>query len=163
MAILPAGSFIVAERRKAIPVAVKLAVMARQRGCSTDGVPFTVEDAMTGNIQFDHNLALDYRPFDTGAGDFIPPQNDPASIFATRKAQHLQKTTGRKEGATHTVTTRGSDVGEAARIRSIAAGHEEFRRRVLAKPCGHKRKPTGKIKGRSSWPQGRGFQQRKAS
>lgn len=115
--ILPAGTFNVDEKRKTIPLATKLAVVIRQKACAPDGVPFSADDV--GKINFDHRPALEQRPYDTEAGDFIPPQNDPAFIEAIRKGTHGHRTFGRKEGAEKTVTTRGSDIGEAARARRI--------------------------------------------
>ncbi|NEV75537.1 hypothetical protein DYI24_00380 [Rhodopseudomonas sp. BR0C11] len=100
MPILPAGSFRVSDYRKTIPERVKREVIARDH-------------------DFDHRPPLCDRDYDTEAGDFIPPQHDPAHIFATPKPEHRELTTGRKEGAEKTVTTRGSDVGERARIRDI--------------------------------------------
>lgn len=117
MAILPAGSFRVRDYRKDIPLSVKLAVIIRQKSCDVDGTPF--EETDVGKINFDHRPALEARPYDTGARDFIPPQFDPVHIFAIRKAKHDERTFGRKEGAEKTVTTRGSDVGERARARKI--------------------------------------------
>lgn len=110
--ILPAGSFRVQDFRKAIPDWVKVQVILNLVEAHL-GLPSL--DAR--ELQFDHRPPLSAREYDTHAGDFIPPQNDPDYIFALRKAQHLQETTGRKEGADKTVTTRGSDVGEAARTR----------------------------------------------
>lgn len=131
MPILEPGNFNVADYRKNIPVWVKLAVMIRQRAGSTDGNPFQVGDAST--IQFDHDPALTNRPYDTGARDFVPPQNDPAHIYAKRKGQHLEKTTGRKEGAERTVTTRGSDVGEAARTIAISDSEAIHQAKIASK------------------------------
>jgi hypothetical protein len=100
--VLKAGTFRVRDYRKPIPAKVKLAVIARE-------------------FDFDHDPALLHRDYDTEAGDFIPPQNNPKHIIARRKTEHLEKTIGRKEGAARTVSTRGSDVGEAARSRKIEA------------------------------------------
>ena len=108
--ILKAGTFRVRDYRKPIPARVKQAVIARE-------------------FDFDHDPALVRRDYDTGAGDFIPPQNDPRHIIARRKAEHLEKTIGRKQGAERTVSTRGSDVGEAAAI-GAAAGAIIARRRT---------------------------------
>lgn len=119
MTILRAGTFDVKEYRAAIPVAVKLAVLIRQNGRAPDGMPFTVEDALQGRIQFDHDPALSARDFDTFAHDFIPPQLEVDNIVARRKGEHLQKTTGRREGADKTVTSRGSDIGEMHRTADI--------------------------------------------
>lgn len=113
--ILPAGSFRVQDYRKAIPDWVKVQVILNLVEAHL-GLPSL--DAR--ELQFDHRPPLIARDYDTNAGDFIPPQNDPDYIFALRKAQHLEETTGRKEGADKTVTTRGSDVGEAARTREMA-------------------------------------------
>lgn len=133
--ILRAGSFNVNEYRKAIPVTVKLAVVIRQNSCSTDGRGFTVEEALLGGIEFDHDPALINRDYDTDAGDFIPPQLRPDLIFAKRKGQHQEKTTGRKEGAEQTVTTRGSDVGEATRVEKITTS-EAIHQAAMASKAG---------------------------
>jgi hypothetical protein len=102
MTVLKAGTFKVSDFRKPIPNKVKLEVVARE-------------------FDFDHDPALVNRDYDTEAGDFIPPQNDPKKITARRKAEHAKKTYGREPGAEKTVTTRGSDVGEAARTKDIRA------------------------------------------
>jgi hypothetical protein len=114
MTILKAGSFRVADYRKTIAAKVKQAVIARE-------------------FDFDHDPALVNRDYDTEAGDFIPPQNDPKHIIARRKAEHLEKTIGRKEGAEKTVSTRGSDVGEAARSRDIQVNEAIFRAAMASK------------------------------
>lgn len=121
--ILAAGTFRVSEYRKEPSRGVYLAVIIQQEYKAPDGIPFTIDDALIGNVQIDHNPALLNRPYDTEAGDFIPPQHQLDKLVALRKGQHLQKTTGRKEGASSTVTTRGSDVGEAKRTRDIAANN----------------------------------------
>jgi len=46
----------------------------------------------------------------------------------------------------HEIKTAKVDIPQAAKIKRLAPEVEEFRRKVLAKPCGHKRKPTGR------WP-----------
>lgn len=137
MTILPAGSFRVSDYRKAIPLAVKLAVVIRQKAADEHGVPFT--DTDVGKIDFDHDPALANRDYDTGARDFIPPQHDPEKIVAKRKAKHLEKTTGRKEGAERTVTTRGSDIGERARARNIRDSERLHHAALAAKTGNHTR------------------------
>lgn len=55
-----------------------------------------------------------------------------------------------------TMTRRGAalkakdarDTTIAAKTKRLASEHEEFRRRILAKPCGQKRKKTGSIPSR---------------
>jgi hypothetical protein len=114
MAVRPAGSFRVADYRQHMPDKVKLAVIARE-------------------FEFDHEPALCHRDYDTAAGDFIPPQNDPRYIVARKKAEHLEKTTGRKPGAERTATTRGSDVGEAKRMRDIRTTDAIHRAKMASK------------------------------
>lgn len=133
--ILEAGTFNVAEYRKAIPVAVRLQALLNwiaKHGAaafiSPDGVACNAAD-----IQFDHDAALTNRPYDTVAQDFIPPQNDPNHIFPVRKFKHLEKTTGRKADAAVTVTTRGSDVGERARTSDIRASQAIHKARIALK------------------------------
>lgn len=153
MTILRAGTFNVRDRRRDIPLVVKLAVMIRQRTRAPDGTLFLEEEAST--IQFDHDPALVTRDYDTAVGDFIPPQHDPAKIVARRRGNHGEKTFGRKEGAERTVTTRGSDVGEAPRTRDLRDSHQQHRATMAAKSCGApvSRKP-------SRWPRGRKLQSR---
>lgn len=98
MTILQPGTFKTSDYRKPIPNKVKLAVVAR-------------------DFDVDHRPPLNARPYDTEAGDFIPPQHAPEFLEVVKHAEHDARTFGRKEGAERTVTTRGSDVGEAKRIR----------------------------------------------
>jgi hypothetical protein len=130
--ILKAGTFRTSDYRKAIPRRVELAVLIRQKCKADDGVLFKEHDA----IEFDHDPSLDKRDFDTVADDFIPPQHDPAKIVARRKGKHLEKTTGRKEGAEKTVTTRGSDIGERARARKIGNRAKVHNFKMAAKTIG---------------------------
>lgn len=116
MTLLLAGSFRVSDYRKQIPDWVKVAVAIR---LVSDNGLIVIPEVFARNLEYDHDPALQFRDYDTEKGDFIPPQNDPAHIFAKPKAEHLHKTTGRKPDAERTVTTAGSDLGEAARTRSI--------------------------------------------
>lgn len=60
----------------------------------------------------------------------------------------------------HREKTATKDQPEMAKDRAIARSQEEFRRRVLERPCGQKRQPTGNFpKGRKL--QSRGFQRRR--
>jgi len=143
--ILEPGTFNVNLYRKAIPPAVKVQVLLNRfqhwlalirSGSSVNiDADFPFHDA--ANVQFDHNPALTNRPYDTIAGDFIPPQNDPNHICALDKHIHLQKTTGRAPGAERTVTTRGSDVGERARTSDIRARQAVHDARIAAKHGRH--------------------------
>lgn len=115
MTILPAGSFSTSDFRKPIPWRVKQFVLLRD----CERAQLTIAEAAKGEIEYDHRPPLVTRDYDTDADDFIPPQHDPAHIFACRKAKHDERTFGRKDGAAKTVTTRGSDIGEAARTRRL--------------------------------------------
>jgi hypothetical protein len=114
MAILKVGGFRVSDYRRPIPNKVKLEVIARE-------------------FDFDHDPALVNRPYDETAGDFIPPQNDSKFITARRKPEHAKKTYGREPGAEKTVTTRGSDVGEASRTKDIVASEAIHAARMASK------------------------------
>jgi hypothetical protein len=120
--ILEPGTFRVSDFRKAIPTQVKLQclLVAIAKGTIPHQKPRTFEPAVDAErLRFDHRPPLEARAYDTEAGDFIPPQNDPAHIEALTDEEHDFRTFGRKPGAERTVTTRGSDAGEAARIRKI--------------------------------------------
>lgn len=143
--ILAPGTFRVSDFRKAISAPTEREVRKR--------------------YQLDHRPPLTNRPYDTEAGDFIPPQNDPAHIFLLEKAAHDERTFGRKEGAQKTVSTRGSDVGERARTRDIRASQAEHAAAMQAKSTGEappaqkrKRKIALRV---DPWPQsGRKLQSR---
>lgn len=132
----------VQDHRKAIPLKVKLQVLVRQARCGACGEKLGSVD----DTRFDHRPALVARPWGAGAGDFDPPQLDPEHIEAIHVDCHLHRTVGRRRGASKTVTTRGSDVGEAARTKNIVAKQEEFRRRLLEKEPGKSSRPP------SRWP-----------
>jgi len=140
MTILPAGSFKVSDYRKAIPGWVKLQVVLDRvskihddlqhellNGADPAGAIDPVFVALrefpvdARKLRFDHRPALLDRPYDLMAGDFIPPQNDQKHIEAILAPDHDERTFGRKAAAERTVTTRGSDVGEAKRTRDIRA------------------------------------------
>lgn len=127
------------ERRKAIPLKVKLQVLLSQARCASCGEKLGALD----DVEFDHRPPLVMRRWDDAAGDFDPPQNDPQYLQATHCDCHLALTTGRR--GEKTVTTRGSDIGEAARVKRIAREHEAFRSRLLT-PGAPKRER------KSRWP-----------
>lgn len=127
-------------KRPAMPVRIKLDVVIRQEGkCRQTGEKL----GTLANTRFDHRPALWERKFDTVADDTIPPANDPAFIDACTIAGHDVRTHG--NGA----TTVGSDSHRRAKIK----------RMTDPKPS----KPKRKIRGRSSFPKGRGFQSRRSA
>ena len=116
MSILAAGSFRVSDYRKAIPDWVKVV-------CAIRAYPTWVEgplEAWVRSLRYDHRPPLQDRPYNVDKGDFIPPQNDPDHIEAIHIKKHDERTFGRKQDAEKVVTTRGSDLGEAAHIRTVS-------------------------------------------
>jgi hypothetical protein len=112
--ILKPGTFRVSDYRKPIPNKVKLAVMAR-------------------DYDADHDPALAFRPFDTEAGDFIPPQHSAEHLVLRRKDEHREKTFGRKRGAERTVTTAGSDIGNVRHGKDIQESEAIHQARIASK------------------------------
>lgn len=100
--------------------------------------------------QLDHDPALELRKR-TDDGGYIPPANDPRYLVYRSSEAHERKTNG--PGGEKRITTRGSDTGEAKKLRHLTAQQEESRRRMLAKECGNPPPRTGKI-------QSRGFDRR---
>lgn len=145
--ILEPGTFRVKDFRKPIPEYVTIAALIRQGlRCAESGVSLTPEDAR--RIKRDHRPALVARPYDTDAGDFIPPQHDPKFIDILLPEGHRKRTTG--QIGEKRVSGRGSDVTEASRTVNIRAKHERFKVRQAEKigqvytppPHGEGRKQT---------------------
>jgi hypothetical protein len=70
-----------------------------------------------------HSPALILRPYNArikdAAARYTPNANDPDSLVYLSKDVHLEQTTGRWPGATHTVTTKGSDIHLAKKFRRL--------------------------------------------
>lgn len=135
MTLLDPGKFKVSEYRKAIPdwvkvfAAVRLVLLEKTAECA--GRAGDID--FIRSLQYDHRPPLNARPFDTESGDFVPPQNDPSHIYAIEKTEHDRRTFGRPPGAERTITTRGSDIGEAGRIKDIQATEAVHRARMASK------------------------------
>jgi hypothetical protein len=144
-------------KRPAIPKSVKAAVFARQNGRCAEGrvkIGLGFEP-----FHLDHRPALCTRRFDTeareGKGDTIPASNDPNFIEAITVAAHKARTFG--PGGERRITTRGSDIGEKARVKRLAAKHAPQRRdmgdvEASGSHAGVRRK--------KAWPAGRKLQSR---
>lgn len=156
MVLLHPGSFRVSDYRKSIPAKVKLTVMAR-------------------DYDVDHDPALAFRPYDTEAEDFVPPQHSVDHLVLRTRAEHREKTFGRKPGAMRTSTTRGSDIGEAAHERAVKARQAVHAAKLASKDGDFKRSaeilssvPKSRRKPKKAWqsrpfPKGRGFGKRKGA
>lgn len=81
-----------------------------------------------GEAQLDHDPALILRKFNARTGRYTPDANDPAYLIYREKAEHQQKTTGRRPGASRTVTTKGSDIGLKAKFAKLEKRTKASRR-----------------------------------
>lgn len=108
----------------------------------------------------DHDPALILRKYNPRIKDvaarYTPHAHDPDALVYREKADHQQKTTGRKPGAERTITTKGSDVGlktKFARLERPSKSGTKLR--------SQKRKRTIKSRGFAKGPkkrlQSRGF------
>lgn len=83
-------------------------------------------------IALDHDPALILRKYNPRIKDvaarYSPHAHDPDALIYREKADHQQKTTGRKPGATHTATTLGSDAHLAAKFRRIEGRNKPKRK-----------------------------------
>jgi hypothetical protein len=116
MTILTAGSFRTSDYRKNIPSWVKVVAATKARPC------YLLHDDLVSwarGLRYDHRPPLKNRDYDLETNDFVPPQNDSYYIEAISCKDHDHRTFGRKPDAEKVVTTRGSDLGEAARTKHI--------------------------------------------
>ncbi len=111
------------------PLSVRVQVAERQQPPGFDGIYFTL--ILTSNLTkrlaylltnlfgdapraLDHDPALILRQYNPRKKDvadrYTPHAHDPDALIYREKADHQQKTTGRKPGAAQTVTTKGSDI-----------------------------------------------------
>ncbi len=186
MILLQPGEFRVADYRKAITTAAKIgavlnAIRRQAYAQPRDKFPYAsiagciapqhLDDvlvSLVGPLQFDHRPPLCDRPYDTEAGDFVPPQNDPDYIEVLAKPQHDERTFGRTPGAMFTVTTANSDIGNRRKTSDIRAAEAKHKAALARKDGNHnlaagilatahlKKKhtrPKQKIKSRATpWP-----------
>ena len=125
--------------RRAIPVAVKRAVCARQHGVCRCGCGQPMSEKPRTGTKFDHRPPLRLRDVLPDGLDYDPPQHSVEHLDAICDAEHHRRTHG--TGA----TTAGSDIG--------AIKKERRRNKKGFKP---KRKwHSAQLKLRSSfWPKG---------
>lgn len=94
----------------------------------------------------DHDPALILRPYNPRIRDvaarYTPHAHDPEALIYREKADHQQKTTGRKPGAAKTVTTKGSDIGLKTKFARLE---------------GRTKKPPKRKWASRPFPKGRGF------
>lgn len=123
-------------KRRRLTLADKVKILSRQASCGICGGVFRVGD----RIEYDHIVAL-------GIGG----SDDILNMHAVHEQPcHANKT----HGPSTKSHGRGTDTTEAARVKRISRGTEEFRSRLLAKGTDSYVKPKGKI-------QSRGFSKKK--
>lgn len=121
--------------RKAILVAVKRAVLARQEGaCAHCGRRLPAIEDRSGILHFDHRPALTARGWD--GADTIPPANDPAHIEALHLGCHETRTKG--------------DVRQRAKTIRRQIAEDSFQAALAQKWPGKKRQPKGTIRSRNT-------------
>lgn len=134
-------------KRPYIPISVRVQVAERQFWCdrgfwpirATTSKPdkrrleWVLEMLFDSPPQLDHDPALILRKFNKRTGKYTPDANDPEFLIYREKADHQQKTTGRKPGALKTVTGRGSDAWLAAKFRRLEGKNKPKKKRVWPK------------------------------
>lgn len=101
--------------RKPIPMAVKQAVLLRQKNLCGCGEcvdePLIVGKGLKLLCEFDHRPGIEQRRWDEKAQDTIPACNDPAYIFALRLNCHDRRT--RADATTRAKTKRRQKKADA--------------------------------------------------
>jgi hypothetical protein len=83
----------------------------------------------TLEAELDHDPALSLRKRRRD-GRYIPDANDPRFLIYRLKPNHLEKSTGRKPGASRTVTSIGSDVYLWKKFRRLEVGTKRIKKRI---------------------------------
>lgn len=131
-----------------IPLRVKLAVLiaAAPPGsiiCAETREPITPEDALKGNLRFDHRPPWSEREQNPETLDTIPPANDPDAIHLVKARGHDIRTFG--PGGEKRTTTLGSDAHSRAKTRRVQKANAEHEATMAAKANGEP-KPKAKFK-----------------
>lgn len=109
-------------------------------GCLFNGRP----------VALDHDSALILRKYNPRIKDvaarYTPHAHDPDALIYREKADHQQKTTGRRPGAERTITTKGSDVGLKSKFNRLE-GRTKPKRKTPIKSRGFAKGPK-----RNPWP-----------
>ncbi len=136
--------------RPYVPLSVRVKVAERQIGkfrpfyVNSDRERLSYFLRLLGNgapMQLDHDPALILRKFSPRTGKYTPDANDPDFLVYREKADHLEKTVGRKAGAERTVTTKGSDIGLKAKFARLEGRTKQRpKMKIPSRPFPSKRK-----------------------
>lgn len=102
-----------------------------------------------GECELDHDPSLEQRDKRiTGKTIvYIPDANDPEHLLYRSTALHLQKTTGRKPGASKTVTSKGSDTWLRKKFNRLEGRTKRRKIKIPSRPFAKgKRKLSGKVR-----------------
>lgn len=123
-------------KRREPPLSVKLEVALRALGLTE------------AQINWSHEPALGLRAINEAGTDYEPPQHDPGYLFIRLRPDHAHITF--KDNGTGR-----SDITTIAKVKRLTKEQEDFRRKVLSRPCGQKRERTSKIRSRGFRKQSR--------
>lgn len=166
----------VAERQymHRFPTSMQWIVGGRNNGSSnTSKLKFLLAGLFKGEpCALDHDPALIRRPYNPRIKDvaarYTPHAHDPAALIYREKANHGEKTTGRKPGAARTVTIKGSDIGYKTKFNRLERKKKEAETKAFFKArkpgtlqgwANIINRPKAKIPGRP-FPKGRKFNDR---
>lgn len=94
----------------------------------------------------DHDPALILRPYNPRIKDvasrYTPHAHDPDALVYREKADHQQKTTGRKPGAERTATTKGSDIWLKSKFNRLEGRTKQRPKQKIRSRGFQKRKPA---------------------
>lgn len=122
-------------KRRAIPIAIKRQVCARQDGHCTCGCGLAVSEKPKTGTKFDHRPPLRLRNISADGLDYEPHQHSPAHIDALCREAHDRRTFG--TGA----TTAGTDTGLIKKERKRSKP-PKFKQRIQNRPF----PPKGTVK-----------------
>lgn len=130
-------------KRKPVPIKVQRDVALRQLGELMRSLGFEV-----ATLELDHDPALELRPAEDG--EHVPHQHDPSCLVWRPKAEHRDKTHGRKRGESE-LSREPGDRQKINKAKRLASHHEDFRRRLFIKPGDTEPKTAGEPR-KHRWP-----------
>jgi hypothetical protein len=137
------------ERPPMPPLSVRVQVAERQLGFPPDDMGLSKKDVLdillstlkarlrAEHLALDHDPALILRAYNPRIKDvaarYTPHAHDPTALIYREKADHQQKTTGRRPGASRTITTKGSDIGLKAKFARLEKPRKRPKRKISSR------------------------------